>query len=107
MTLTRESKCPLCGSGMTDYHESHSDGESTRHSIRFNDCRNNKCGLPVRLWEQVGELQALLYECLEELDGSNPANGQIELYERIRQTLKGVPWLIVLTNWTQMKRCSN
>jgi hypothetical protein len=57
MELTRESKCPLCGSGMTDYHESHSDGESSRNSIASNVCANKGCSLPVRLWQKVQRLK--------------------------------------------------
>jgi hypothetical protein len=51
-TITRDSKCPLCGSGMTDYWEPHSDGDSARRSMRSNDCSNRACGLPVKFWDQ-------------------------------------------------------
>ncbi len=57
MKLTRNSKCPLCGSGMTDFHDSYSDGdECIRASITRNVCTNRNCGLPVKLWEKVAEL---------------------------------------------------
>lgn len=51
--LTRESKCPLCGSRMTDYWEPHSDGDASRRSLLSNDCANRACGLPVRFWGTV------------------------------------------------------
>jgi hypothetical protein len=56
-SLTLSSKCPLCGSGMTDYHESHSDGDSCRGSLLSNVCTSRSCGLPVRLWEKIENLK--------------------------------------------------
>lgn len=55
--INRESTCPLCGSRMTDYHDSYSDGdECVRASIGRNVCKNHDCRLPVRLWEDVESL---------------------------------------------------
>ncbi|MBM4094579.1 MAG: hypothetical protein FJ276_35015 [Planctomycetes bacterium] len=45
---------------MTDFHYSHSDGESARRGLFSNICTNNECGLPVKLWEQIERLRAKL-----------------------------------------------
>lgn len=57
LKVTRDSRCPLCGSIMTDFHYSHSDGESARRGLFSNICANNECGLPVKLWARIMQLK--------------------------------------------------
>lgn len=58
MTLTSQPKCPLCGSGMTQFGTTHSDGEEwITYGLGSQQCTSRSCGLPVRLWEEVGRLK--------------------------------------------------
>lgn len=83
--ITRDSRCPFCGSRMTDFHYSHSDGESARMAIGVNQCVNNNCGLPVRLWDKVVPSTAI-----RELEAElrNKARDSREEAIRIRATIK-------------------
>lgn len=52
-----DSKCPLCGSGMTTFGYSHSDGDWTQQGPMAQQCLSRSCGLPVKLWQQVAQLR--------------------------------------------------
>ena len=56
MKITEDSKCPLCGSGMTTFGYGHSDGEWQQQGPMSQQCK--RCDLPVKLWEQIHRLQA-------------------------------------------------
>lgn len=49
-------KCPLCGSLMTRFGYSHSDGDWAYLPKSAQQCKNKDCELPVRLWGRVGAL---------------------------------------------------
>jgi hypothetical protein len=50
--------CPLCGSSRTRFVDSWSDGdEIIERGFNSQQCSNQGCGLPCRLWDKVESLK--------------------------------------------------